>query len=403
MKWKKIYALLMAALLLAAACFRTCAAEAFTLPDEPGAFALQPEKEGENGVNLGLPCAAALLMSSDTGEVLYEYNADTELAMASITKVMTLLLTFEALDEGRVRLEDRVPVSEHAFSMGGSQIWLEPGEQFTLDEMIKAICVSSANDAAVAVAEFVGGSEPAFVERMNRRAKELGMAHTCFKNACGLDEEGHYSTARDVAVMSYALMRHPKVFEYTGIWTDTLRGGATLLTNTNKLLRSYQGITGLKTGTTGKAGVCISATAARDGTGLIAVILGAPSSRDRFDAARTLLDYGFAHYVRADLPAAEGLPAVLKVHRGSAPEVRIGCTMPGSIVLKKETKGSLSCRVEVEQSLEAPVTAGQKVGEVALYSGGQKCAAYPVTASDSVEKMSFSLGMNLLLENLFAQ
>ena len=243
---------------------------------------------------LDLNCRAAILIEQGSGRVLYEKNADERVPIASITKVMTLLLAFEAVHDGRLTMETPVPVSEHAYHMGGSQIWLEPGEHFTLDEMIKAICVSSANDAAVAVAELVGGSEPAFVEQMNARAASLGMEQTSFRNACGLDAEGHLSTARDVAAMSRTILNTcPEVLHYTGIWTDTLRGGATQLVNTNKLLRRYEGITGLKTGTTGGAGICISASATRNGLSLIAVILGAPSSADRFDAATTLLDYGF--------------------------------------------------------------------------------------------------------------
>ena len=225
---------------------------------------------------LDLNCRAAILIEQGSGRVLYEKNADERVPIASITKVMTLLLAFEAVHDGRLTMETPVPVSEHAYHMGGSQIWLEPGEHFTLDEMIKAICVSSANDAAVAVAELVGGSEPAFVEQMNARAASLGMEQTSFRNACGLDAEGHLSTARDVAAMSRTILNTcPEVLHYTGIWTDTLRGGATQLVNTNKLLRRYEGITGLKTGTTGGAGVCISASATRNGLSLIAVILGA--------------------------------------------------------------------------------------------------------------------------------
>ena len=212
---------------------------------------------------LDIPCRNAILISIDTGDILYEKEPDAEVPMASITKIMTLLLTLEAVEAGKISMTDIVPISEHAFNMGGSQIWLEPGEQFTLDELIKAICVCSANDAAVAVAEFVGGSEPVFAEMMNARAAELGMTHTRFVNACGLDAEGHYSSARDVAAMSLALLRHPKILEYSGIWMDTLRGGETQLTNTNKMLKSYAGITGLKTGTTNGAGVCISASAVR--------------------------------------------------------------------------------------------------------------------------------------------
>ena len=246
---------------------------------------------------LDVPCAAAILIDEDSGTVLYEKNADQQRPIASITKVMTLLLAFEALSAGRISLSDTVPVSEHAYHMGGSQIWLEPGEQMTLDDMLKAICISSANDAAVAVAEFVGGSEPAFVQQMNARAAELGLTNTHFENACGLDAEGHLSTARDVAMMSREiLLHHAEVRNYCSIWMDSLRDGATQLVNTNKLLKTYNGITGLKTGTTSQAGVCISASAERNGLRLIAVVLGADSGKERFAAATALLDYGFANY-----------------------------------------------------------------------------------------------------------
>ncbi len=399
MNWKRVWAIFLMVALAVAACVRGYAAGIPVLTQPPTE---QPAVQTAAATaQLSLPCRAALLMSSDTGEVLYEMNADEELAMASITKVMTMLLTFEALEAGRIHLEDVVCASEHASSMGGSQIWLEPGEQLTLHEMLKAICVNSANDAAVAVAEFVGGSEPAFVEMMNARAVQLGMTHTCFKNACGLDEEGHYSSARDVAAMSLELMKHDAVFEYTGIWTDTLRGGATHLTNTNKLLRSYEGITGLKTGTTGRAGVCISATAVRDGTGLIAVILGSASSKERFTAATTLLDYGFANFERVDLPAVEGLPEQLGVRRGSAPAVTIGCELPQSLLVKKGGGAALHCGLELSDTLEAPVQEGQTVGTVTLYSGEEPLQSYPVVTKGAVEKMHFSLALERLLQELF--
>ncbi|MBQ7817035.1 MAG: D-alanyl-D-alanine carboxypeptidase, partial [Oscillospiraceae bacterium] len=222
--------------------------------------------------NFDVPAKAALLMDESTGQILYAKNADRQLPIASITKVMTMLLVFEALDSGKITLQDTVPISAHAFSMGGSQIWLEPGEIFNVDQLLKAVAVSSANDAAVALAEYVGGSESVFCDMMNTRAKELGMENTHFVNACGLDAEGHLSTARDVAVMSRELMKHKKVFEYTTIWMDYLRDGATQLVNTNKMLHSYTGTTGLKTGTTSKAGVCITATATRQNMSLIAVV-----------------------------------------------------------------------------------------------------------------------------------
>ena len=220
------------------------------------------------------------------------------------------------MEEGRIHADDLVPVSEHAYHMGGSQIWLEPGEQMTLDDMLKAICIASANDAAVAVAEYVGGSEPVFVSMMNEKAAALGMTNTHFENACGLDAEGHLSTARDVAVMSReVLLNHPQVKEYCTVWQDSLRGGETQLVNTNKMLKSYTGITGLKTGTTGKAGVCISASAERDGLRLIAVVLGSASGQDRFDAAAAMLDYGFANYENAAAPLPDPAPQTVAAAR----------------------------------------------------------------------------------------
>ena len=333
---------------------------------------------------LSLNCRAAILIEQGSGRVLYEKNADERVPIASITKVMTLLLTFEAVHDGRLTMETPVPVSEHAYHMGGSQIWLEPGEHFTLDEMIKAICVSSANDAAVAVAELVGGSEPAFVEQMNARAAALGMEQTTFRNACGLDAEGHLSTARDVAVMSRTILNTcPEVLHYTGIWTDTLRGGQTQLVNTNKLLHRYEGITGLKTGTTGGAGICISASATRNGLSLIAVILGAPSSADRFDAATTLLDYGFGAYEAAPLPKLEVQPLQIAV-KGSA----------------AGAASALHTELTLPQELEAPVEQGQTVGKAAVYQGESLLEEYEVRAAADAPRMTVRDAVGLLWQSL---
>lgn len=370
-------------------------ASAFTLPAM--AETITPATQAD----FDLPCQAAILVDLGTGAVLYEKNADEQRAIASITKVMTLLLTFQALEASRVQLTDVVPVSEHAYGMGGSQIWLEPGEQLTLEEMLKAICISSANDAAVAVAEYIGGSEDAFVQQMNAEAARLGMTGTHFENACGLDETGHLSTARDVAVMSREmLLHHTEIADYCTIWTDTLRGGETQLVNTNKLLRSYQGITGLKTGTTGGAGVCISASAERDGLGLVAVILGAPSSKDRFDAARTLLDYGFANYqsLTAELPA--DAPKTLPVARGAEETVELNYTAPGSFLAAKGDDAQLEVRLALPESVEAPVAAGQQLGTVTVLRGGQTLAEYPVTAANDVAALSFGLCFRRLVEAL---
>ena len=351
---------------------------------------------------LTLPCRAAILIDQTSGAVLYEMNADQTMPIASITKVMTLLLTFEAVHAGRLTMDTAVPVSEHAYHMGGSQIWLEPGEQFTLDEMLKAICVSSANDAAVAVAELVGGSEPAFVQQMNARAAELGMEHTTFRNACGLDTEGHLSTARDVAIMSRTILNTcPEVLHYTGIWTDTLRGGQTQLVNTNKLLKRYNGITGLKTGTTSGAGVCISASATRDGLDLIAVVLGSLSSSERFTAATTLLDYGFAAYAAVPLPAMEDRPLLIKV-KGSAEEsVPLDYTaLPETLLMPKENAAALTAQLDLPQELEAPVQLGQTVGTVRILSRETQLGEYEVRAAADAEKMDFGTAFGLLWDAL---
>lgn len=348
-----------------------------------------------------VPCAAAILVDEDSGTVLYEKNADARRPIASITKVMTLLLTFEALEAGKISPDDFVPVSEHAYHMGGSQIWLEPGEEMTLNDMLKAICISSANDAAVAVAEYVGGSEPAFAEMMNARAAELGMTNTHFVNACGLDEPEHLSTARDVAVMSREmLLHHTEVRDYCSIWMDTLRGGATQLVNTNKLLKSYSGITGLKTGTTGKAGVCISASAERDGLRLIAVVLGAASGKERFQAASTLLDYGFSHFesAAAELPA--DAPLSLPVERGTAESVALTYTAPERCLMPKGESGTLQIALDLPQKLAAPIRAGETVGTVKISNGSAELASYPVTAAQDVDALSFTYCLHRLAEGL---
>lgn len=348
-----------------------------------------------------VPCAAAILVDEDSGTVLYEKNADARRPIASITKVMTLLLTFEALEADKISLDDFVPVSEHAYHMGGSQIWLEPGEEMTLNDMLKAICISSANDAAVAVAEYIGGSEPAFAEMMNARAAELGMTNTHFVNACGLDEPEHLSTARDVAVMSREmLLHHTEVRDYCSIWMDTLRGGATQLVNTNKLLKSYSGITGLKTGTTGKAGVCISASAERDGLRLIAVVLGAASGKERFQAASTLLDYGFSHFesAAAELPA--DAPLSLPVERGTAESVALTYTAPERCLMPKGESSTLQIALDLPQKLAAPIRAGETVGTVKISNGSAELASYPVTAAQDVDALSFTYCLRRLAEGL---
>ncbi|WP_419068617.1 D-alanyl-D-alanine carboxypeptidase family protein [Candidatus Allofournierella excrementavium] len=386
---KRLLALALCCVLAAALCM-----PAFAEPLAAGRFALP---------DFDVPCRAAVLIDLSSGTVLYEKEPDTPMPIASITKVMTLLLTFEAIEAGKVSLQDTVPVSDHAYNMGGSQIWLEPGETFTLDEMIKAICVSSANDAAVAVAEFIGGSEPAFAELMNQKAAELGMVNTTFKNACGLDEEGHLSTARDVAIMSREmLLKHPQITDYTTIWMDTLRGGQTQLLNTNKLLKRYQGVTGLKTGTTSGAGVCISASASRDGLDLLAVVLGAASSNERFDAATALLDYGFANFENVTAPTPENAPASLPVTGGAEETVELQYAAPQKLLVQKGEGGALNAELELPQTLAAPLAAGQQVGTVTVRSGETVLGSWPVTAAGEVQPMTVRLGFERLLAALTA-
>lgn len=332
---------------------------------------------------------SAVLLEPQTGKVFYEKNADEPRPIASVTKVMTLLLVMEALDEGKISLGDMVTTSEHAASMGGSDIWLKAGETMSVDDLLKATVIMSANDAAVVLAEYVAGSEEEFVSRMNQRAKELGMTHTVFKNCNGLDEDGHVSTARDVALMSAALIQHEKIFDYTLTWMDYLRDGKTQLVNTNKLIRSYNGITGLKTGTTSKAGSCIAATAKRGDLSLVSVVLGCETTADRFSSAAMLLDYGFANWttITPQTPALEPVPVL----HGMAKQVELESPMPASIVVPKGMESQLRSAVEVPESLEAPVEPGQRVGSVTFsLENGEKLATYPLYAKEGVAGMTFS-------------
>ena len=347
--------------------------------------------------NFDIPCKAAVLMDESTGQILYAKNAAQQLPIASITKVMTMLLVFEALDNGGIKLQDTVPITPHAYSMGGSQIWLEPGEIFTVHELLKAVAVSSANDAAVALAEFVGGSEGVFCDMMNRRAQELGMNNTNFVNACGLDAPDHLSTAADVAIMSRELMKHQQIFEYTTIWMDYLRDGATQLVNTNKLLRSYTGTTGLKTGTTGGAGVCITATATRNGMSLIAVVLGSATSDERFDAAKKLLDFGFSNFESREFPAVADYPQEIQVRYGVQKTLPLEYNLPKRLLFLKGATSNLESRLTLPQYIDAPVDKGTVVGSVDLYSSGQKIKEYSVSVAQTAEKINFRTAFAMLM------
>jgi len=346
-----------------------------------------------------LPAKATLLMEYSTGEVLSEKNAHDRMPCASITKVMTLLLVFEAIEAGTLRFDDVLTASAHAAGMGGSDIWLREGEQMNVDDLIKACVVMSANDAAVVLAEAVSGTEDAFVARMNERAQELGMQDTVFKNCNGLDEEGHLTSAYDVAVMSRALMAHERIYDYTLIWIDHVRGGDTQLVNTNKLVRSYSGIKGLKTGTTGAAGSCITACAERNGMTLIAVVLGAENTNDRFSAAASLLDYGFSNW-KTVTPECPELP-VLPVRLGMAEQVRVTCGTPSDVLVSVSGQGGVTVELELPDELEAPVEEGERVGKLCVLLDGAAVEELPVTAGETVPKVTFRSAFLYLLRHFF--
>ncbi len=338
---------------------------------------------------LEVEAPSALLMEKETGTVLFAKDEHAKLEPASVTKVMTLLLTMEAIDAGTLHYDDMVTASAHACSMGGSQIWLEENEQMSVSDMLKAVCVVSANDCAVALAEAVAGSEEAFVDRMTQRAAELGMADTVFKNATGLPAEGHVTSAHDIALMSRELiLNHPDIRQYTTIWMDTLRDGASSLVNTNRLIRFYEGATGLKTGSTDSALYCLSATAERDGMELIAVIMKGSTSAQRFEDAQALLNYGFATYALAS--AAPQTPlAPVPVSLGTQATVQPVLGAGDRLLVEKAQAGSLTQTVELAESVEAPVAEGDPLGTMTVTCGEETIAQLPLVAGEAVPRITF--------------
>lgn len=337
---------------------------------------------------LPVQAKATLLMEKETGQVLFAQNEREKLEPASVTKVMTLLLVMEAIARGELHYEDVVTVSANAASMGGSQVYLSEGEQITVEELLKAVCVSSGNDAAVALAEQVSGVTELFVQQMNNRALELGMTDTHFANPTGLPAEGHVTSARDIALMSRELIgKHTDIRHFTTIWMDTIRGGQFGLSNTNKLIRFYDGATGLKTGSTDAAGYCISATAERDGMELIAVVLGGETSQQRFEDAKTLLNYGFSAYALADVTPAEA--PLVPIRLGRSPTV--AAELPQSkLLVSKGQAGSLTQAVTLREDLSAPIAKGSPVGTLTVKSGDTVLAELPLTSAADVERMSWS-------------
>lgn len=339
-----------------------------------------------------IPAPSAILIDAATGTILYEKNANERLRPASVTKVMTLLLVMEALDSGKIGWDDMVVTSDTAAAKGGSQVYLEPGEQMSMDEMLKSVVVSSANDCATALAEHVSGSETAFVELMNRRAQELGLTDTHFVNCTGLDDaeeaQEHLTTAHDIAVISRELLKHEAIKKYTTIWMDTVRGGKFGLANTNKLVRFYDGTTGLKTGYTSAAGHCLSASAERDGIELIAVVLHCKSSADRFESAKALLNYGFANYALVSVEAPEALPAV-RVRLGKTAQLQPVLQESSPILIEKGMQSSVTKAVTLAEEVTAPVAAGQELGKLRISAGSQVLAEIPIIAPEAVEKLSW--------------
>lgn len=343
-----------------------------------------------------LDCKSAILIEASTGKVLYEKDADMALPPASVTKVMTLLLVMEAIEEGRLKYGDTVRASANACSMGGSQIYLKENEEMSVEDMLKSVVIASANDAAVALAEHIAGSEEEFVRRMNKRAEELGMKNTRFENTNGLDDttDSHLTSARDIAIMSRELIKYPKILEYSSTWMDSVRGGEFGLTNTNRLVRFYKGVTGLKTGSTAKAGFCISATAERDGMSLICVIMGAPSRDVRNAAAVKLLDYGFSNYAFYSdsglgvdsLPITKGEKPMLTLRYGGF-----------STVLAKGEIGSVKKEISLPESIDAPIGEGSAVGSVIYKVGETEIGRADICAGESVEKLDYGSLLMMLL------
>jgi D-alanyl-D-alanine carboxypeptidase (penicillin-binding protein 5/6) len=376
----KLTAIIIAVIMLLPICLKVFGEEVEEIPPQ-NALAVP---EG----SLNLNCKSAILMEATTGTVLYSQNAEQALPPASVTKVMTLLLVMEAIDAGTIRVDDTVSVSANAASMGGSQVFLEEGEQMTVEDLLKSVVIASANDAAVALAEYVSGSVDAFVAKMNAKAAELGMTATKFENVTGLDDtaENHLTSAKDIALMSCALVKHPLILQYSSIWMDTIRDGAFGLTNTNRLVRFYKGCTGLKTGSTSKAGFCISAIAERDGLSLVCVIMGAESRDIRNAAATTLLDWGFANFALfcADAGTSEAIAV-----KGSAIRQINGSYPSFSAVVKREDLAKIEKKVTLAESITAPTLAGEKVGEVTYQCGERMIGRVDICTETAMKRIGF--------------
>jgi len=351
---------------------------------------------------LNIESESAILIEQNTGKILYEKNSHEQLRPASVTKVMSILLIMEALDRGDITLDTQVPCSEKASSMGGSQIWLNETETLSVDEMLKAICVVSANDCTVAMAEFISGSEELFVQKMNDRAKELGMNDTCFKNCHGIDEDGHVTSSYDISLMSRELLlKHPTITNYTTIWMDNLRDGKSELVNTNKLIRTYNGATGLKTGSTSLALYNLSASATRDNLSLIAVVLRAPTPKIRFSEAKLLLDYGFNTYSYKQTSAQNSFVENVKVNKGTAENVNLVFENDSGVIVKKEDINKIEEEKIINEVIDAPIEAGEILGKINYNLNGETLSTVNLVAENSVSKKSIINMFTYISSNWF--
>ncbi|MBQ8015053.1 MAG: D-alanyl-D-alanine carboxypeptidase [Clostridia bacterium] len=364
------------------------------------AVSLPAYAAGEASTPVEIRAKAAVLMDASTGKVLMKYNENERLYPASVTKIMPLLLVCEAIDAGRISLSDTVTVTGSAASKGGSQIWLKEGEQMTVDELLKATAVYSANDACTALGEYIAGSDEAFVKMLNDRATELKMTNTHFENCTGLDDttENHLTSALDVAIMSRELLKHEIIMNYTTIWMDSLRNGQTELVNTNKLVRFYEGTTGLKTGTTSKAGCCVSASALREGTHLIAVVMGSDNSTDRFETAKAMLNWGFANYSTVTPVIDSSLIPDVGVINGVAESIKPEIPQVNPVLVEKGREGDITQTVDLAVDVAAPVEQGQVLGSVTFKLGDELLGEYNLTAPEQIQKLNFSIVFSRILK-----
>lgn len=347
---------------------------------------------------LKLESDSAILIEQTTGQILFEKNPHEKLRPASVTKIMSLLLIMEAIENGQISLDTPIPCSTNASSMGGSQIWLDPNESLTVEEMLKAICVVSANDCTVAMAEYLAGSEELFVNNMNNKAQELGMKNTCFKNCHGIDEDGHFTTSYDIALMSRELLvKYPQITNYTTIWMDSLREGKSELVNTNRLIRTYDGATGLKTGSTSLALYNLSASATRNDLSLIAVVLRAPTPQIRFSEAKLLLDYGFNTYYYKELALKNSFSQKLPINKGTEKYVNLIFEKDIGAVLKKSTTSNIEEKVILNENLNAPIKSGDILGSVEYYLDGKIINSVNLISENNVDKIGFLNTFTLLI------